>query len=153
MISYKKDSKGARFGCKTSTLEMVGIVLPFLLCPSLLVNQHVVFSTDNMGCFFGWDNMSVKGDLTATILVKSVLLMSTFLGTTVHVVHVPRKTTWESVVADMLSRRSSSNCAVKKLLNSFGVTVVPEFFEDWLSDPSEDWDLPVKCLNFVKSCM
>ena len=153
MISVKKDSKGARFGSKTTTLEMVGIVLPFLLYPSFLLNQHVVFSTDNMGCFFGWENMSVKGDTTASILVKSVLLMSTFLGTTVHIVHVPRKTTWENVVADMLSRKRTTNCAVKKLLKSFGATAVPQFFADWLSDPSEDWDMPVKCLEFVKSSM
>ena len=56
MINFKKDSKGARFGSKTSTLEMVGIVLPFLLCPDFLLNQHVVFSTNNIGCYFGWLN-------------------------------------------------------------------------------------------------
>ena len=66
MINFKKDSKGARFGSKTSTLEMVGIVLPFLLCPNFLHNQHVVFSTDNIGCYFGWLNMSVSGDITAS---------------------------------------------------------------------------------------
>ena len=151
MISFMSDSKGARFGSKTSTLEMVGITLPFLLYPDLLVNQHVVFSTDNMGCFFGWENMSVKGDETASILVKAVLLMSAFLGTTVHVVHIPRKTTWENIVADKLSRKNTTKHAVRKLLDSFGATVVPNFFSDWLSCPSEDWDLPQKCLKFVQS--
>ena len=115
MISFMTDSKGARFGSKTSMLEMVGITLPFLLYPNLLVNQHVVFSTDNVGCFFGWENMSVKGDETASILVKAVLLMSAFLGTTVHVVHIPRKTTWENIVADKLSRKNTTKHAVRKL--------------------------------------
>ena len=151
MICFMKDSKGARFGSKTATLEMVGIVLPFLLYPKWLVNQHVVFSTDNMGCFFGWENMYVKGDVTASILVKSVLLMSTFLGTTVHVIHVPRKTTWENVVADKLSRRKTTTHAVKKLLDSFGMTVVPRFFCEWLSCPCEDWNMPIRCLEFIKS--
>ena len=151
MINFKKDSKGARFGSKTSTLEMVGIVLPFLLCPNFLHNQHVVFSTDNIGCYFGWLNMSVSGDITASILVKAVLLMSSFLGTTVHVLHVPRKSSWENIVADKLSREKSTDYAVKRLLNSFGPTVVPEFFSEWLKDPVEDWSLPMKCLEYVIS--
>ena len=95
--------------------------------------------------------MSVKGDETASILVKAVLLMSAFLGTTVHVVHIPRKTTWENIVADKLSRKNTTKHAVRKLLDSFGATVVPNFFSDWLSCPSEDWDLPQKCLEFVQS--
>ena len=151
MISFLKDSKGARFGSRTSTLEMVGIVLPFLLNPQFLVNQHVVFSTDNMGCFLGWENMAVKGDVTASILVKAVLLMSAFLGTTVNVVHIPRKTTWENIVADKLSRRKTTTHAVRKLLNSFSTTKVLSFFSNWLSHPSEDWNLPRKCLDFVQT--
>ena len=151
MISYKKDSKGARFGSKTSTLEMIGLVLPFLLYPSLLLNQHVVFNTDNIGCYFGWLNMSVAGDITASILIRAILLMSSFLGTTVHVTHSPRKTTWENIVADKLSRKKSTDRAVKKLLHSFAPTRVPEFFSDWLSSPDEDWNLPMKCLSYVQS--
>ena len=95
--------------------------------------------------------MSVSGDITASILVKAVLLMSSFLGTTVHVLHVPRKSSWENIVADKLSRVKSTDYAVKRLLNSFGPTVVPEFFSEWLKDPEEDWSLPMKCLEYVIS--
>ena len=93
----------------------------------------------------------MKGDVTASILVKAVLLMSAFLGTTVHVVHIPRKTTWENIVADKLSRRKTTTRAVRKLLNSFSTTKVPSFFSNWLSHPSEDWNLPRKCLDFVQT--
>ena len=93
----------------------------------------------------------MKGDVTASILVKAVLLMSAFLGTTVHVVHIPRKTTWENIVADKLSRRKTTTHAVRKLLNSFSTTKVPSFFRNWLSHPSEDWNLPRKCLDFVQT--
>ena len=95
--------------------------------------------------------MSVSGDITASILVKAVLLMSSFLGTTVHVLHVPRKSSWENIVADKLSREKSTDYAVKRLLNSFGPTIVPEFFSEWLRDPTEDWSLPMKCLEYVIS--
>jgi len=150
MITEKRDSKGARFGSKTSTLEMVGLLLPFLLDPVSVKGQHVVLSTDNMGCYFGIHNMAVKEDISASILVRALLLVAAYLKTTVHVEHVPRKSTWESHMADMLSRKKTTRHAAKKLLNSFGETVLPGFFELWLSNPVEDWGLPNKCLNYVK---
>jgi hypothetical protein len=108
MITEKRDSKGARFGSKTSTLEMVGLLLPFLLDPVSVKGQHVVLSTDNMGCYFGIHNMAVKEDISASILVRALLLVAAYLKTTVHVEHVPRKSTWESHMADMLSRRKTT---------------------------------------------
>ena len=151
MITVKKDSKGARFGSKTSMLEMVGLVIPFLLDPVSLKNQHVVLSTDNMGCFFGIHNMAVKEDICASILVRALMLMAIYLKTTVHVEHVPRVSTWESSMADMLSRRKTTKYTARKLLNSFKETVLPGFFELWLADPKEDWSLSYKCLEYVRS--
>ena len=151
MINFKKDSKGARFGSKTYTLELVGIVCLFFVMSRIFAQPAHRFSTDNIGCYFGWLNMSVSGDVTASILVKAVLLMSSFLGTTVHMLHVPRKSSWENIVADKLSWEKSTDHAVKKLLNSFGPTIVPDFFSEWLRDPTEDWSLPMKCLEYVIS--
>ncbi len=55
-ISTQKDSKGKRFGEKTATLEQIGLLLPLLLIPELLKNQHVIFKTDNMSCVYGHQN-------------------------------------------------------------------------------------------------
>ncbi len=48
-IEKKKDGKGAKFGDKTSTLEVIGVILPFLLIPEKLRNQHIVCGVDCMG--------------------------------------------------------------------------------------------------------
>ena len=56
MISFEKDSKGKRFGDKSTTLELVGILLPLVLIPNQLRRQHVVMKVDNMACIFGWEN-------------------------------------------------------------------------------------------------
>ena len=53
MISLKTDSKGIRMGDKSTTLEMIGLLMPWLSIPHLLKNQHVVFSVDNMACVHG----------------------------------------------------------------------------------------------------
>ena len=52
MLAHKVDKDGRRIGNKTTFLEFVGLLIPFLLIPECLRNQHVVLETDNVGCFF-----------------------------------------------------------------------------------------------------
>lgn len=151
MITEKKDNKGARFGSKTSTLEMVGIIIPFLIMSSHLKNKHVVFKTDNIGCVFGWENKSVKEDNTASILVRAIAVMSVYLKCTVHVHHEKRKTSWEGSLADRLTRTRTTTRQDKSLLSACDNKKVPEFFRHWIDNPVEDWDLVDKCLSFVKT--
>ena len=56
MIMSLCDSKGVRFGDKSTCLEMVGLLLLFLLVPVSLRNQHVVLIVDNIACVYGWDS-------------------------------------------------------------------------------------------------
>jgi hypothetical protein len=39
----KRDSSDHAFGCKSSTLEAVGLILPFLCCPTLLIGRGSPF--------------------------------------------------------------------------------------------------------------
>ena len=91
VISYFKDSTGHRLGNKTTTLEFLGILLPFLLIPDQLKNQVIEVKVDNVACFFVWINRHVTGDVTASILIRSLNLISSFLGSQVHITHLPRK--------------------------------------------------------------
>jgi hypothetical protein len=50
------DSKGAYYGSKTTTLETVGVLLPFLTIPEQMCGRNVVFTVDNVAVVFGWDN-------------------------------------------------------------------------------------------------
>ncbi len=45
-IKEKQDEKDVRFGDKTTTLEAVGLLLPFLTNPKMLVNKHIVLKVD-----------------------------------------------------------------------------------------------------------
>ena len=79
-------------GDKSTTLEMICLLLPWLSIPKKLKNQHVVFAVDNnIACVHGWENRSLKGEIMASIIIRSILLISSFLGSSVHVFHVPRK--------------------------------------------------------------
>jgi hypothetical protein len=61
-IEKGKDKKGARFGDKTCTLAAIGVILPFLLIPEKLKNQHIICGVDCMGVVYSWENKK-KGTL------------------------------------------------------------------------------------------
>jgi hypothetical protein len=139
MVTSKKDSKGSSYGCKTTTLEMVGVLLPFLLMPSELKGQHVVVRVDNMACVYGWANHYLKGDISASILIRALHLISAFLGSIIHVEHVPRRSSWESSTADNLSRRATTGFLEEQMLGRFRAVQAPKVLTDWLMNPQEDW--------------
>ena len=149
-ITERLDREGKRFGNKTTFLESIGLLLPFLLIPSSLRNQHIVLGVDNMGCVYAWSNKYSKEDVYTSIIVRSLLVVSSYLCCVVHVKHVPRRSTWESVRADNMSRASTSTCSDDRLLDGFGHLVLPECFSTWLANPSVDWSLPLRLLSAVK---
>ncbi len=152
-ISTQKDSKGKRFGEKTATLEQIGLLLPLLLIPELLKNQHVILKTDNMSCVYGHQNGYMKGDECASILIKSMYLISAFLGCAIHVEHVPRRSNWESEVADNLSRERTTGFLEKQLMKRHLKSDFPAPLLKWLESASEDWSLPDQLLDHVvKKC-
>ena len=59
-------------GCNTTTLEFAGILIPFLSCPKLLMNQRIVVKVDNIGCHFAWETGYSRTDATASILVRTL---------------------------------------------------------------------------------
>ena len=150
MISFEKDSKGKRFGDKSTTLELVGILLPLVLIPNQLRRQYVVMKVDNMACIFGWENRHIAEDRTASILIRCIHLISAYLETEIHMVHLPRVKSWESVMVDDMSRERTTTETQKDLLKSFSHLKLPEVFKEWLDSPTEDWNLPFRLLSIVK---
>jgi len=150
MISYRKDEEGRRFGNKTPFLEMIGILIPFILIPGGLKKQHVVFKVDNVACVHGWQNKNMKEDVYSSIVIRAIFLVAMFLETCVHVVHVPRKSDWESDMADRMSRDSTMWDSDRCLLASFSHQKLPDFLVSWLDSPVEDWNICFDILEYVK---
>jgi hypothetical protein len=129
---------------------MIGVLLPFLQIPELLKNQHIVVKVDNIGCFFGWENRSVRGDIHASIVIRSLHLVSSFLGCIVHVQHLPRMSSWDARLADRLSRESTTTWADRELLHAHQPKKIPKALRDWLENPTEDFSLATKILEEVE---
>jgi hypothetical protein len=123
MLMYSKDDKGTRMGDKTTTLELVGVLLPFVLFLTKLVNQHIVLQVDNMAAVWGWEKIYVSGDNMASMLLRCIVLLSARLGSVVHVRHLPRVSDWEARLADKLSRERTTTNFDRKLLSNFSVNI------------------------------
>jgi hypothetical protein len=149
IIQFAKDSKNCRLGDKTTTLEFLGILLPFILIPESLCNQHIIVKVDNIGCYFGWLNRQVAGDKMASVLIRILHLVSAYLGCFVHIEHLPRNSTWDAMLVDRMSRSLSTTDMDKKLLRSFNLPDIPDCLLGWMNDPWEDWELPNQVLSYV----
>jgi len=140
IIKSGKDEKGAAFKSKMTSLELIGLFLPFLCLPSTLAGKHVVLRVDNTSVIFGWENKCIKGDLTASALVKALHIVTSFLPCRVFVNHSPRVSDKASTLADGLSRSSTSEEA-KKELGLTPIRPIPAPLAKWLENPTTDWNL------------
>jgi hypothetical protein len=150
LLNCAVDEKGAYFGSKTTTLESIGVLLPFLTVPSELCGKHLVFTVDNIAVVYGWDNRGVKFDDSASVILLAVHLISSYLGCTVHITHSPRRSTvWEELV-DNLSRKSSRSADDWRKVKHAVKSKVSGAFMEWIKNPTTSWDLPYILLGEVK---
>jgi len=149
MIKHLVDADNKRFGNKSSMLEFVGIMIPFLMIPESLKKQHIVLFTDNSGCESAWKNRNCKEDEYLSILVRCLHLISIRLSCVIHVRHKPRCSSWESVTVDNMSRDNTTSNSELRLLESFRNLYMPQFMSRWLSNPTKDWGLPMMCVEYV----
>jgi hypothetical protein len=150
-ITEKRDNRGVRFGNKTSTLEVIGILLPFVLIPDRLKNQHIRVFTDNAACVYGMKDGYIKKDEYTSIFIRAITLISAYLGSVVHTMHTPRRSTWEAELADNMSRQSTTSFLENQILCRYKNITVPEVLINWLKNPTDDWGLATRLLSYVMS--
>jgi hypothetical protein len=147
----KRDAADHAFGCKSSTLEAVGLLLPFLCCPNILIGREVTLLTDNEALVFGWDKRRVPHDNSASILLRAIHIISAFLGASVEIRHLPRMSTPSAELADALSRSTTTLDCHLEAVNQAPPAAVPSQLTDWFQNPTEDWNLPITLLRYVQS--
>ena len=77
----------------------------------------------------------------ASILVRLLMLITSLISTEVIIVHHPRESSWESRMADRLTRERSTTSQDRMLLRSFPALKLPMVFERWMENPAENWSL------------
>ncbi len=95
----------------------------------------------------------MKVDDCASILIKSIYLISAYLACAVHVEHIPRRSDWESEIADNLSRERTTGFLENQLIAKRLKSNIPVALLEWLENAAEDWSLPEQLLDHViKKC-
>ena len=150
-IFLRTDEKGAKFSSKMTTLEMVGLLLPFLSIPETVRGKNIILGVDNISVVFGWENRSVSGDRSASVLIRALHIVSSFLETRIFVHHVPRCSSLASIMADNLTRASTAKAEVWAAVVEAEQYQHPAPLWDWLADPVDDWQLGLKLVDWIRS--
>ena len=146
------DTKGIKYGDKSTTLEAIGLLMPMILNPSFFRNQHVVVRIDNLGVVWGVLNKKAKEDSTATVIIRCILLLSAYLECKLHVEHQPRVSDWGSRLADRLSRLSSTSDSDHRLLANWNLSpLIPGCLSSWFRSPGPDYSLASDLLDHLSS--
>ena len=117
LLLTAKDLRGTEFDRKSSTLEMVGLLLPFLGCPNRIRHRHVVLQVDNLAVVKSWERRLCRNDPETSCLVRALYILESFLERVVHVEHCPRMTLPEAVLADHLSCESTTTALDKQMID------------------------------------
>ena len=141
------DSSGKFLGCKTTSLELTGLIIAILQLGMDLEGQHVVLQVDNIGCHYVWAKGYSTGDQLASILARLLTLLEAKLCMSLHVVHHPRMSSWDSCLVDRLSRAKTTTAKDHALLRLFRSPPLQKDFSAWMQDPKEDWKMPQRVAN------
>jgi hypothetical protein len=145
-IYEKCDSRNHRFATKSSTLEAIGLLLPFISTPNLLRGKSVILLVDNMSLVWGWKKGHVKHDYEASIMLRALNLLSIMLSCQTYVEHLPRMSSPTAILTDHLSRESSTSVEDQKLLDHHYTKTSSQVLTRWLENPKVDWTFPTSLM-------
>jgi hypothetical protein len=147
VLQTTRDSEGKLYGQKTTTLEFLGILVPFMLIPERMVNSYVVVAVDNTSCYYGWLNRQAPGDESASVLIRTLHLLCSALQCEVHIEHLPRVSTKEAEIVERMSRETTTTPEDRALLRRCQAGIFPRSILSWMKQPWADWSLPERVLN------
>ena len=147
LLLTAKDWRGTEFDRTSSTLEMVGLLLPFLGYPKKIRYRHLVLQVDNLAVVKSWERRLCRNDPETSCLVRALYILESFLECVVHVEHCPRMTSPEAVLADHLSCESTTTALDKQMIDHSCVFRPKGALARWLKNPKPHWNLGQKLVE------
>jgi hypothetical protein len=151
LLVGQKSRNGAFFGSKSATLEMVGLLLPFLTNPKSLRGKHIVLQVDNKAVIYSWKKKYSVKDPETSLLVRTLHVIEAFLECKIYVIHLKRMSNNLASLGDSLSREETTTPEIRRMIDGIPVKSPAGALTEWLKNPLLDWDLPQKVLNDVKT--
>jgi hypothetical protein len=104
-----------------------------------------------MAVVHGWASKGVGKDVAASILIRAIHLIGSYLGCMIHVEHLPRMSSDLSKLADHLSRKATTSAEDLVEVTHVPMSIPHPILGEWLEHPCEDWDLALRLLEAVKN--
>lgn len=146
-----KDCNGTAFGCKSTTLETVGLLLPFLSIPNELKGKHIVLEVDNLAVVYSWEKKYSKNDAETSLLIRCLHVLEAYLECRIHVVHCRRLSTEMASLADRLSRQSTTSPKDFGKISHLNNRIDCNPVTDWLGSPLLNWELPNQIVMHIEN--
>ncbi len=150
LLKFWKDRNGKFFGTKSTILETVGLLVPFITKPKIVKNQFVRLFVDNTNVIYGWERRGCACDAETSVLIRALHLIEAKLECKIFVEHMRRMSTPEAELADHLTRTSTTTAEDQSKIEHLEWCEVGGPLKVWLANPVVDWELPVKIAKFVK---
>ena len=152
-ITKSRTRTGGWFGTKSGTLETVGLLLPFLSNPKELSGNHVVLEVDNLGVVYAWYKKHSKNDAETSLLIRCLHVLEAYVACKIHVMHVKRCSNKIAVLADNLSRNSTTTKDIWNKIKKKEISLPDGFLNSWLKNPVLNWDLPLMLCKDAKKLL
>jgi hypothetical protein len=137
----------------STLLEAIGLLLPFLCIPKKLVNKTVILFVDNIAVVYSWDKRLCKKDEKTATIIQTLHILEALLPCKIFVEHQLRRSTKEAVLADNLTRISTTTTDVKNQIKHLKFYHPKSPLNPWLLNPAPNWDLPLQIADFVQSIL
>ena len=139
-IQSSFDEKGHFFGCKTTTLEIMGFIYPLYQNRSIIEGRSIVINVDNSASFHAFENGRSASDSFATFFVQAITFVLTHLHCHLKVNNIRRCSSPHAKLADALSRDDDTGREKVTHLRTFRPGDWPPALLDWMDNPVKDPD-------------
>ena len=111
-VTTETDHVGKKFGCKTSVLEALGVMLALFHFLPQFENKSLIIETDNSGLVWAYKAGRSKTCPYLNMLLESINYVAMMYSVNLYIKHVYHKTTEDSASADALTRDDDDMAAI-----------------------------------------
>jgi hypothetical protein len=150
LLTTTVSSNNKMFASKSTTLETVGLLIPFLSIPWKLWGRHIVLEVDNTAVQYGWHKKYCKNDPETSVLLRALHVIEAFLHCRIYVQHVKRVSTDMAKLADSFSRKETTSNECKQKTAHLEHYSPKGEIVSWLKAPLMDWNLGLKLIEEIQ---
>jgi hypothetical protein len=141
------DEKNAYIGAKSTTLEILAIILPLYHFIDMIKGKFVLIQTDNQAAVWAFKDGRCPRDKWASLLLEAIMYVANSLPFQPLIIHTRRCSTKAAKWADTLSRSDKKGLDLTRRLRISEDLGWPPTLQEWMKDPYLDHTLPTNLLE------